>query len=522
MSSTFVPSFDLKRLADWDRPHGRFVEKMFVHVQAFSPVDGSASRQEQVKQRFNFVLRVIDAVILTLPTPLKGLTEDEVGVLSVRDYMPTPTTLQCAVEMLTILLAAMVPAHRIFESAKPFFEEEREVVDAYRESMGRPDSPSPATSVVGETVVVPKTGTGKPPGGVIQVVIPVPDETQQIDPRLVYRMDVESQHLVPASFGDKGPFFQIDMASGRLALIGPESNAKPSRAVKPVQPDDTGDRTDPAIAALQRRFAELEARHLAGDLNQRASQVPGGSDGAMGRINTTTRPFKAVHTEPTLWYNEFGSGASLRDFEDEMRLQYITSPSKDRLSFPYWTSGMAIEQEKDVQHLVELVKEKLDRFDQDGCGALELSRIMTLEGRLVAGAAGKTEAAKFEKRHLDLTDKSDLLRDLWKGVKLPGTSHRPEKVDDAPRKAPAPGGKGARKSRGRSPGSARSRSTSPTELPPKVDVPARKPQPKIDAEHFNKLSAEAKKEVNKVRVAGEAWSRDEAKRLTALALSKRQ
>ena len=62
--------------------------------------------------------------------------------------------------------------------------------------------------------------------------------------------------------------------------------------------------------------------------------------------------------------------------------------------------------------------------------------IMTLEGRLVKGAAGRTEAAKFEKRHLDLTDKSDLLRDLWKGVKMPGTSQRSDKSekDDPPRK----------------------------------------------------------------------------------------
>ena len=509
--SSFVPSFDLKRLTDWDRPHGRYVEKLFIHVHAFSPVDVRASRHEQVEQRLHFVLRVIDAVLQTLPKPLKGLTESAVPA----DYMPTPTTLQGAVEMLAIFFAVLVPGHRIFEAAKPFFEEEREVLDAYRESMGRPDSPSPEKSVADFVLEAKALG----------IAIDEPDETQQIDPRLVYRLDLESQHLVPASIGDEGPYYQIDKASGRLAQWIPKSNAEPSRAVatKPLRPVETGDCTESAIAALQRKFAELEARPVyGGNLNPLASQVPGGSDGAMPRVNTTTRPFKAVHTEPEHWWHEFAAGATLRDFVDEMRLQYVTSPSTDKLSFPFWTASLALEQESDLRHLSDLVKEKLDRYDQDGCGALELSWIMTLEGRLVKGAAGRTEAAKFEKRHLDLTDKSELLRDLWKGVKMPGTSQRSDKSekDDPPRKAPAPGGKG-RKSQGRSPGSARSRSTSPTELPPKVDIPARKPQPKIDADKFSKLSEDAKKEINKVRLAGEAWSRDEAKRLLAIALNKR-
>ena len=291
--SSFVPSFDLKRLADWARPHGRFVEKLFVHVQAFSPVDVRLTRQEQVQQRYKFVMRVIDAVVVSLPTPLKGLKED---ASLPDDYMPTPTTLQGAVEMLTILLASMVPAHSIFESAKPYFEEEREVVDAYHESMGRQDSPSPGNSVGDEANVVPSNVKAKPGG----TEIPVPDPMQQIDPRLVYRLDMESKHLVPASIGDEGPFYQIDKASGRLAPWIPESNATQNRAVKQVRPVDAGDRTESAIAALQRKFAELEARHVSGDLNLRAPQVPGGSDGAMGRINTTTRPFKAVHTEPEL------------------------------------------------------------------------------------------------------------------------------------------------------------------------------------------------------------------------------
>ena len=96
--SSFVPSFDFKRLTDWDRPHGRYVEKLFIHVHAFSPVVVRASRHEQVEQRLHFVLRVIDAVLQTLPKPLKGLTESAVPA----DYVPTPTTLQGAVEMLAI------------------------------------------------------------------------------------------------------------------------------------------------------------------------------------------------------------------------------------------------------------------------------------------------------------------------------------------------------------------------------------------------------------------------------------
>ena len=189
--SSFVPSFDLKRLTDWDRPHGRYVEKLFIHVHAFSPVDVRASRHEQVEQRLQFVLRVIDAVLQTLPKPLKGLTESAVPA----DYMPTPTTLQGAVEMLAIFFAVLVPGHRIFEAAKPFFEEEREVLDAYRESMGRPDSPSPEKSVADFVLEAKALG----------IAIDEPDETQQIDPRLVYRFDLESQHLVPASIGDEGP-----------------------------------------------------------------------------------------------------------------------------------------------------------------------------------------------------------------------------------------------------------------------------------------------------------------------------
>ena len=103
--SSFVPSFDLKRLTDWDRPHGRYVEKLFIHVHAFSPVDVRASRHEQIEQRLQFVLRVIDAVLQTLPKPLKGLTESAVPA----DYVPTPTTLQGAVEMLAIATVTTKP-----------------------------------------------------------------------------------------------------------------------------------------------------------------------------------------------------------------------------------------------------------------------------------------------------------------------------------------------------------------------------------------------------------------------------
>lgn len=46
---------------------------------------------------------------------------------------------------------------------------------------------------------------------------PIVDPYQQIDPRLTYRMDLESQHLVPASVGDAGPFYRIDPVTRRLA-----------------------------------------------------------------------------------------------------------------------------------------------------------------------------------------------------------------------------------------------------------------------------------------------------------------
>ena len=517
----------MKRLANWDRPHNRYVEKLFIHVQHFSPVDVSAPRHVQVEQRFRFVLRVIAAVEPTLPTPLKGLADAVVPP----DYMPKPLTLQNAVEMLAILLSALCMGPFIFETAKPFFEEEREVLDALRESMGRPDSPSPAEGVVPANAHY-HDAVDDAPGSHVMVEsppgsgIPHVDPLQQVDPRIVYRMDFESQHIVPASFGDEGPFYQIDPSTGRLAPW--VSHAKPSRdARSTVLPRVTVPperHIDPAIADLQRKLAELECRPVAELGGLRAPQVPGGSDGGMPRVNTMTRPFKAVHTEPELWWTEFAAGASLRDFEEEVRLQYVTSPSRDHLGFPYWSAAILLEQERDLKHLSDLVKEKLDRYDQDGCGGLELSLIMTLEGRLVAAAAGKTEASKFEKRHLDLTDKSEVLRDLWKGVKLPGASLRGDKAaerDDVPlpRKAPKAGGKvGKGRGKGEPP---RSRSTSPNEVPPKVDVPNKKAQPGFDQEKFKKFPADVQREINSMRRAGEAWARDESKRLLALALSKR-
>ena len=77
--------------------------------------------------------------------------------------------------MLSIFFAVLVPGHRIFEAIKPFFEEEREVLDVYRESMGRPDSPSPEKSVADFVLEVKALG----------IAIDEPDEMQHIDPRLV-------------------------------------------------------------------------------------------------------------------------------------------------------------------------------------------------------------------------------------------------------------------------------------------------------------------------------------------------